>query len=254
MTLHCARSGQGVPLVLVHGWGLHGGIWSDLAAQLAADQRVIVPDLPGHGRSRAVPMPAQLTELAEMMAGVVDEPAVWLGWSLGGLVALAVAQRYPHKVARLMLVGSTPRFVQSPDWPHGMAEPVFREFAAALTRDYRATLMRFLSLQAGSDEEGRALIRRLRGEVFEHGEPAPAALANGLTILERSDLRAHLAQIRVPARVVHGRLDRLTPPGAGEYLAAQLPHAGFTLLDGAGHAPFLSQPQRFMATLREFAP
>ena len=234
------RQGSGPDLVLVHGWGLHGGIWGDLPARLAQHFRVTTLDLPGHGRSRTAGESLSLAAFTDRVAELCPAPAIWLGWSLGGLIALNAALRHPHKVARLVLVGTTPRFVQAPDWPHAMSKEVFADFARGLTQDYRATLLRFLSLQVGGNESTRTLLKRLRAEMFAHGEPQAEALAAGLAILEQTDLRARLAEIRVPALVVHGSHDRLAPPAAGEYLAAQLPQARWLQLEGAGHAPFLS--------------
>jgi pimeloyl-[acyl-carrier protein] methyl ester esterase len=251
MTVYCERLGDGPELVLVHGWGLHGGIWDSLPAQLARRFRVTVVDLPGHGRSPA-PAAGTLAGFVAQLAALVERPAMWLGWSLGGLLALEVARQQPERVTRLALVASTPKFVQSADWPHGMPEPVFAEFARSLEQDYRATLLRFLSLHGGSNDDARAQLRALRAELFRHGEPSRAALAAGLAILRDTDLRAALGAIRVPALVLQGTHDRITPPAAGAYLAAQLPQARLESLRGAGHAPFLGDPAAFLAAVEGF--
>jgi pimeloyl-[acyl-carrier protein] methyl ester esterase len=234
------QQGSGPDLVLVHGWGMHGGIWGELPALLARHFRVTTLDLPGHGRSRELPADLSLTGFSERVAEFCPTAAIWLGWSLGGLIALQAALHHPHKVAKLVLVGATPKFVQAPDWPHAMPTEIFADFARSLSHDYRATLLRFLSLQVGGNDSARALLKQLRSEMFAQGEPQPAALAAGLAILEQTDLRARLAEIRSPALVVHGSHDRLAPPAAGGYLATQLPHARFLRVEGAGHAPFLS--------------
>jgi pimeloyl-[acyl-carrier protein] methyl ester esterase len=248
------QQGSGPDLLLVHGWGMHGGIWGDLPAPLARHFRVTTLDLPGHGRSRA-PFAAQsLADFTDAVVELCPAPAVWLGWSLGGLIALDAARRYPEKVARLVLVGATPKFVQAPDWPHAMPAEVFAGFAGDLIQDYRATLLRFLSLHGGDSEQSRALLKQLRAQLFTHGEPQPEALAAGLAILEQTDLRAQLADIRVPALVVHGSHDRLAPPAAGEYLAAHLPQARLLRIEGAGHAPFLSHAAQFVQAVCAVAP
>ena len=252
MSLYCERRGQGPELVLLHGWGLHGGIWGELPAQLARNWRVLTPDLPGHGRSGIGHGPLTLQSMTDRIAGLVSVPAIWLGWSLGGFVAMDAALRHPTRVAGLVLVGATPKFVQSPGWSAGMAPEVFAGFADSLRRDYRGTLQRFLSLQGGSDEAGRAMIKHLRHELFAHGEPQPEALAAGLSILEHSDLRARLADIPVPTRIVQGTHDRLVPPAAGEFLAREIRGASLLSMAGAGHAPFLSQPDAFLEAFRGF--
>jgi len=252
MTLFHEVSGQGPDLVLLHRWGLHGGYWKQLGGSLAQSHRVHIIDLPGHGRSGGIPCPETISELAGAVAGTVDRPAIWVGWSLGGMVALDLASRLPAMVRRQVLIAATPRFVQAPDWPHAMSESVFADFANGLARDYRATLRRFLSLQAGRDEAGRELIRQLREEMWMHGDPDPTAMRNGLTILERTDLRATVPLIEAPTLVIHGEQDRLVPPEAGTWLASRLTKARLERFSGAGHAPFLSQPQQVLAAIEEF--
>ena len=252
MTLYYEQHGHGPDVVLVHGWAQHGGIWTDVTRALSADFRVTVPDLPGHGRSRDfLPRAFTAESLAEEVRRVLPGPAIWVGWSLGGFVALAAAQRYPQSVAKLVLVGATPKYVQSADWPHAMSLTVLEQFALNLEQDYAATLDRFLSLQLAAGED-RAVLRRLRDEMFRHGEPPAAALHQGLQLLKQEDHRAALPGIVVPALVVHGERDRIVPVGAARFLAAQLPRAQLELVPGAGHAPFLSHASHFLQKLRAF--
>ena len=252
MILYYEQHGQGPDVVLVHGWAQHGGIWTDVARAPSADFRVTVPDLPGHGRSRDY-LPREFTAdiLAEEVRRVLPGPATWIGWSLGGFVALAAAQRDPQAVAKLVLVGATPKYVQSADWPHAMPLSVLEQFALNLEQDYAATLDRFLSLQLAAGED-RGVLRRLRDEMFRHGEPPAAALHEGLRLLREEDRRAALPGIAVPTLVVHGERDRIVPVGAARFLAAQLPNAQLELVPGAGHAPFLSRPVEFNDVLRSF--
>jgi pimeloyl-[acyl-carrier protein] methyl ester esterase len=221
---------------------------------LARDYRVTTLDLPGHGRSGLGQGPLTLEAMTDSIAEIIATPTIWLGWSLGGFVALDAALRHPTRVAGLVLVGTTPKFVQSPDWSAGMPSDVFAGFADSLRQDYRGTLHRFLSLQAGTDEAGRALIKGLRRELFVHGEPKPEALTAGLSILEHGDLRVRLGQIGVPTLVLHGTHDRLAPPAAGEFLAEHIRGARFVSMAGMGHAPFLSQPEAFLEALHGLQP
>lgn len=250
--MHVETLGTGRSVVLVHGWGLHGGVWRELAARLAKSFHVVVPDLPGHGRSRDSSDGFTLETLAEAIQQRVAGPAVWIGWSLGALVALTAARRFPVAVERLALIGATPRFVQAPDWPHALAAESLAQFARELETDYRGTLLRFLSLQAGAGDIGRETLRRLRARLAESGEPAPAALRAGLRLLAETDLRGSLPEIGAPALVLHGAYDRLAPPAAGEYLATRLPAARLVAIPAAGHAPFLSHAQQTWDALEAF--
>jgi len=100
--------------------------------------------------------------------------------------------------------------------------------------------------------EDRAVLRRLRDEMFRYGEPPTAALHEGLRLLREEDRRAALPGIAVPTLVVHGERDRIAPVGAARFLAAHLPNARLELVPGAGHAPFLSHTAHFLEKLKEF--
>lgn len=238
MSLHVEAYGAGPPLMLVHGWGLHGGVFAPLIAPLVRNFRVLVPDLPGFGFSREEPVPASLSGIVDRLRDVIDTPVACLGWSLGGLIAMAAARA--GLVSRLVLVSATPKFTCSPDWPHGLDTEVLSQFARDLSADYRATLTRFLSLQVHPGE--RETLRALRENILVRGEPAMSALRLGLTLLADSDLRDVLPALRMPVRIVHGARDKLVPVGAGRYLAATLPGAHLHEIENASHAPFISQP------------
>jgi pimeloyl-[acyl-carrier protein] methyl ester esterase len=194
-------------------------------------------------------------DLAGLAAAVfprVPRGAAVLGWSLGGMLALELARRHPRHLRALALVATTPRFLAGPDWDHGMQPGVLAEFAAGLAQDYRRTVQNFLSLQTRGDENALETLRQLRARLSSHGEPDPAALAAGLAILRDADLREDLARIALPALVIAGEHDRLTPPGAGRELAMRLPSARFVLVPRCGHAPFLSHPGPVSAEVRGF--
>lgn len=251
MSLHVETLGQGPDLVLLHGWGMHGGVWAPVAQQLAASFRLHVVDLPGLGHSAAV-APYTLENLAAAVDRIAPAGAIVCGWSLGGQVALRWAMQQPHHIARLVLVGSTPRFVSGGDWQFGVAEDVFRDFAAQVRQDYRGTLSRFLALQAYGGDASKETVRQLRAHFFEHGEPAPQTLQAGLDVLLATDLREELGAVMAPALVLHGDYDKLAPVAAGRWLAQHLPCAQLRVCNNASHAPFLSHPAWFVDAMREF--
>lgn len=251
MSLHVESTGSGAPLVLLHGWGMHGGVWGDVAQKLATEYRVHSVDLPGHGRSAPLPE-ADLDALVQALSERFSEPLAVCGWSLGGQVALHWAAREPDQVRRLVLVASTPCFAEREDWLFGMAQAVLEQFAAELEQSHAATLRRFISLQLRGSEHERELLALLRARLFSRGEPDMGALRAGLDILRDADLRNELRNIRQPTLVVAGGRDKLTPPEASRYLARTLPVARLVEVEGAAHAPFLSHPDIFVETIKSF--
>lgn len=256
MDLYKETTGIGPEIVLLHGWGLHGGVFETVANTLADHYRVTRIDLPGHGRSRDVLSDGGpdggLDAWTAAVAAVAPSRAVWLGWSLGGMLALRLAQNLPDRVRGLLLCCTTPKFVAAPDWPQAQQAATLARFAADLQHDYRATVQQFLALQVQGDDCARAVLRDLRARVFAHGQPHPTGLASGLAILRDADLRAALPAIRTPTRVIMGQHDRLTPPAAGQYLAATLARADCHVIPRAAHAPFLSHPDEFLQHTRTF--
>jgi pimeloyl-[acyl-carrier protein] methyl ester esterase len=241
--------GHGGALVLVHGWGMHGGIWRELLPALDAWEPRLTPDLPGHGGAPCPAGPYGLDEITDALAPDVPPGATVLGWSLGAMVALNLARRHERRVRRLVLVSATPKFTNTDDWDCGIADGVFELFARTLVSDYRLTLNRFLSLQVRGSATSRSTLRLLRSVLFARGEPQQAALAGGLDILRQADLRPWLDEIRQPAQVIAGLRDRLVPAAASRALAAALPAGRFTALPAAGHAPFVSHRAEFLAAL-----
>ena len=253
MNLHVRRLGAGPDLVMLHGWGLHGGVFSSLADHLASRFRISLIDMPGHGRSPPPRRPLDLSTLTETVADAAPSRATWLGWSLGGMVAAQQALTAPARVEKLILVNSSPRFVVADDWSWAMDPSVLTGFAQALQEDYHDTLERFLSLQiAPGTPEARHTLRQLREMVLHYPLPAAQALRDGLAILRSADLRAHFPSLVSPTLMILGERDRLVPAGCGSGVRQLLPAARIEVIKGAGHAPFLSHPRDFLVALTAF--
>ncbi len=251
MNLHIEKIGKGKPLVLLHGWGMHGGVWLDVAQKLAADYCVHCVDLPGYGLSKAA-VAANIDAIVQAVSAQFDEVVDVCGWSLGGQISLRWAASEPSKVRRLILVASTPCFTQREDWKWGMAPDVLQKFAEELEQNHVATLRRFISLQLRGSENERELLVLLRERLFARGEPDMHALRVGLNILRDVDLRNELPEIKQPALIIAGERDKLTPPQASQYMAQAMPSAELIEVKGAAHAPFLSHPEIFTEQVSRF--
>jgi pimeloyl-[acyl-carrier protein] methyl ester esterase len=258
--LHKESSGvsdAAAPLVLLHGWGMNLRVFDGLRAALAAHHRVTAIDLAGHGESPWTADSSPQQQLASL-AAMLPRDAVLVGWSLGGQLALQLAAEPALAVRRLVLIASSPRFVRTDDWPHGLPAGTLRQFAAQLEHDTGQTVADFIELQLRGSAQAAAVRATLQDSLRSHGTAVPAALAAGLAQLEHNDLRSLAQRIEVPSLVIAGQYDRVTPPQAGQALAKLLPQGELLTIRRAGHAPFLSHPGPVSAALlaftREHAP
>lgn len=251
MRLHVETAGNGPDVVLLHGWGMNSGIWSEMVAALAPRFRVHAVDLPGHGASNAC-LSNTIEALAHCVAQAAPERCAVCGWSLGGQVALAWAGCAPSQVMRLALIATSPCFARRQGWPHAVAVEVLQDFSHALARAPDATLKRFIALQARGDAHAREVARRLRQCLSTHRRPDVGVLQQDLALLLGTDLRPQLNAVTQPALVMHGDCDALAPLAAGEHLFHALPDARLAVMRGAGHVPFASAPQDAGARLADF--
>jgi len=252
--LHVETRGEGPPLVMLHGWAMHSGAWGALVADLAHGHRVHAVDLPGHGFSAPATSFTLAGVVRSLDAAFAAErsPLTLVGWSLGGQIALAWALAHPERIARLVLVAATPRFAIGDGWEHAMSAETLMRFGDELNVAWKATVLRFLTLQLRGSEHGHATLAALRGALFARGEPSRRTLTEALAALSTTDLRADVSRIAQPALVVAGDRDALTPPAASEWLAAAMGNGRFARIDGAAHVPFLSHPDEFGEAIRGF--
>ncbi|HEB96380.1 MAG TPA: pimeloyl-[acyl-carrier protein] methyl ester esterase [Sedimenticola thiotaurini] len=232
---------------------MNSAVWAPLLEDLAPRFRITLLELPGHGDSGYDSSRPDLEAWTAACLAAAPARAHWLGWSLGGQIAQLAALQRPGRVDRLVLLASTPRFVQGDGWPHAMSENTLRQFAATLRRNHRQTLARFLALQVQGDESARETLRLLRRELAARPEPDDLALEHGLELLLTTDLRPRLAQLRRPSLWLLGQRDTLTPAAvAPELEALAIPHSRIRVIDGGAHALFLSHPAATLAQLVPF--
>lgn len=250
--MHIEQRGHGPDLVMLHGWSMHSGVWHQLAEGLAEHFTLHLVDLPGHGHSDWREGAFELDKLLPELAENTPDKAIWLGWSLGGLISLAFARRYPEKVTKLSLMAATPLFVQQTDWPCAMEASVFESFATNLDVDQQQTLQRFLMLQAKGAEQSRATIRELSQHLATQHTLEPAALHAGLACLLHWDMRAALSELACPVQMILGSRDTLIPASLVEYAQTLNPELAVSVIEGGGHAPFIAQPQQCQQLIEQF--
>ena len=169
--LKIASQGQGIPLVFIHGWGLNSAVWQPCLEQLKSDFEVITVDLPGFATNNSYQVSEySLVEIADAIQQAIGKPAVYIGWSLGGLVASQITLTHPEQVVGLVTVASSPQFVEREAWP-GIKESVLAMFHQQLAQDTTKTISNFLKIQAMGSPHIRQDIKKLRDLVMQYEQP-----------------------------------------------------------------------------------
>lgn len=246
--IYSETKGAGPNIVLLHGWGFHSGIFQALAESLQKKFRVTLIDLPGFGRSSALPETYRLENIVPMLLPLLPEKSIYLGWSMGGLIAMYLAYYYPTRLSALVVLASSPCFLATENWP-GMHSEVLEKFGNELLTDYEKTLKRFLYLQNPPSFRQRKNRQWLQQEIFRYGKPSSLALQGGLEILKTTDLRHQVAALHCPQYYILGRLDTLVPSAVYPALKALVPKAMGTVISDTAHMPFLTHLKKVVELL-----
>lgn len=232
-------------LILLPGWGLDGAVLQPLAEALGAELNVQVPTLP---RLNSAAVADWLDELDTRLP--LD---CWLaGWSLGGMLAAALAVRRGARCRGLISLASNACFVASDAWPTAMPAQTHAAFHEGCQHNGSATLKRFAMLCAQGGADVRALSRQLQGHLVTGDEPALLALLAGLRLLASLDNRAALAAFSGPQLHLLAEQDALVPAAVASELLALLPAGEVDVLEDCGHAFVLEQADALAALMLDF--
>lgn len=237
-------------IVLLHGWGLNAEVWRYIAERWAPHFRLHLLDLPGYGRSQGFGA-LSLPEMTEVVLAQAPEKAVWMGWSLGGLVASQAALVAPQRVEALITVASSPCFAAHDDWP-GIRPDVLQGFQHQLSEDFQRTVERFLALQTLGSESARQDARMLKSMVLDLAIPPVEVLSGGLDILNHVDLTQSMQTLTLPFLRLYGALDGLVPRKIVPMLDEKWPRSRSAIIAKSSHAPFISHPDAFCSLIEDF--
>ncbi|XZQ57071.1 MAG: pimeloyl-ACP methyl ester esterase BioH [Arsenophonus sp.] len=238
-------------VVLLHGWGLNSEVWRTIEVECSSYFRLHLVDLPGYGHSNLFP-PMSLQEMADIIWQKAPKQAIWIGWSLGGLVASIIALNHQTEIAGLITVASSPYFSQQKNWP-GIKPEVILEFEQQLEINLHRTIEHFLTLQTFNTKGIYENIRLLKLAILKQPLPSIIVLNAGLKILRTTDLRKFLVTLNKPFLRIYGDLDKLVPREVVPIVDKLLVNSHSVVIKHATHAPFISHSKEFIKLLVDFS-
>ncbi len=246
--MHKEVFGVGRPVVMLHGWAMHTGVWRTFAQALAANRQVVCLDLPGHGLSISVE-PYILESIVDIIAKELPEQECDIvGWSLGGNIALRLAEKYPQRVNSLVLIACNPVFLKTDSWP-GVSSEILKEFANNLQKNSAQTVLRFMALQVQGRPEAKSSLKQIKVAMQECQLPTLNVLRKGLEILQFANQRKALGELKMPVLMILGEHDTLVPVLVAEHSQAVQPLLKIEVIAGAGHVPFITHQKQLLAVI-----
>jgi len=250
--LNVIQKGKGVPVLFVHGYPLDHSMWHAQLDGLAKDCRMIAPDLRGFGGSDATPGTVTMQQMADDLAGLLDvltitEPVIFCGLSMGGYVAWQFAFRHRQRLTKLILC-DTRAIADTPEAAAGRrktADQVLEQGSAVVVD----SLLPKLFAPSTSANQPQ-LIAQTRDVILRTKPEGIAAALRGMA--DRPDVSERLPSIDVPALLVCGEHDAISPPDEMRRISSQMPNAKFVQIGNAGHMAPLEQPTAVNDAIRQF--
>ncbi len=258
--LHYRIIGKGKPIIFVHGWAMNSLVWKYQIDELSRDFQVIVVDLRGHGKSECGIRNAEygfnifVQDLKELINFLDIEKFTLVGWSMASFIIARYYFKYPEDVKKLIFIGGTPKFLSENDYFYGQPVIMAKRLEQNLKRDYKNHIREFCGkLFISGERIDDSNLSEFESLMFnEDFPPSSDVVLQTLNSLLKDDIRDNLKNIKVPTLIIHGSIDKICPVGAGRYMAKKIPDSKLIILEGVGHAPFLTQPERVNREIKDF--
>ena len=262
-TLHCEVAGTGAPILLIPGLGLDHTYYRFGVPLLARRMQVLAVDPRGIGRSTNSPPPYSVESWADDFAGMIDKlgfgPIHVLGSSLGGAIALALAQRHPGRLKSLTVVGGFSELDRATELNFRLRLKLIEKLGMS---DEVADYMGLWTLTRKfiNSDAGYAVMRANQANIRTNSAESYSAFVEALLRWGRCQpgqeqepkFTSLLSSIKLPTLVVTSDNDHLIPKELSDLIAARISGAKLAVMPGAGHIPFMEQPENVVRIVLDF--
>jgi len=243
--------GNGMPLLLIHGFPLDRSLWRSQIEGLQSAARVIAPDLRGFGQSGNAPETMTMDEYAADLKALLDalnvKQAVVCGLSMGGYIALAFLAKYPGMLKGLILA-NTRAGADSEQAREARYANVQKAFDEGVSAVAEGMLPKMLTEATRANRDSlTAYVRSMMAH-----QPAKGVAAAQRGMAARPDRTSMLAAINIPTLIITGSADTLIPPSESEAMAKAIPGSKLVVVPDVAHLSNVENPDAFNAAVREF--
>ena len=247
------QSSQGT-LVFEHGLGTNQQCWEQVVAAFP-DWRIVRLDNVGaspvtqpHFRhNRYLKLESYAEDLVAVLDALQVRDAVLVGHSVGAMISMLAAQRRPERVARLVMIGASPRYQDEPGYHGGFRPEDVDDIYRAITADHAGWATGFAAAAVGADNAhyGAEFAASLR-------DIPPAITLTVLYSILQSDLRDALRHTTQPTLLIHSREDHVVPNEVAQYLHSQIRRSQLEIIDASGHLPHVTAAPLVVAAMQRF--
>ncbi|MFH1709707.1 MAG: alpha/beta fold hydrolase [bacterium] len=247
-------------LVMLHGFGCDSRVFASIGTKLSKDYDVLMVDIPGHGQTKEEfrDFAFSAYTISYALDNYLKEPYALLGWSMGGQIALEMyKQKSIHNcndehcshdpIGSLILISSTPKFVESDDFPVGMNKAIFSKFKKGIKDKPDETMDGFYSMIFSGNEDGSKFVPELKKQT-----PPLAVLTECMESFELSDERDVLSKITVPTLIMTSDEDEIVSPKASMYMSQEIRNSALKIFKGNSHAPHLTREEEVIDEISKF--
>ena len=249
--LHIEQTGHGRDLFLIHGWMMNQHCWDTVARQFKDHYCLTMVDLPGHGGSlQSIYSLSRPEQLLDGLLEAAPKNAIWLGWSIGGLLAQLATQVAPERINALISVGMSSRYTATSDWPYGINHVLFRAVKQLFAISPKQAIVGLIEKQVlGSErqEYARAILKSLATMPWDKKE-----LKSGLDFLTTADARLAMQAFNQPTLFIAGEKDLIVNNKSLKQSSLITAQGRYTEIPKSGHAPFLSHLKEFTEAVNNF--
>ena len=233
-------------LVILNGWGSWQSVWQSILKELRINYKIQFIDTCSYLLS------ADLKDSAKKIASEIPDNSYLIGWSLGGMLALALSAKYPQKIKKLVTISCNPKFIESDSWP-GMGSKQIEDFCKRFDNNPVKERKYFLKLQLMGEKQIRTLIGKVeQTENVDNVKLDKDKLQYGLDILKSIDLRREMARIQMPNLHIYGDNDRLVPVKVSGCLKDLNSSAEIDIIKVASHVPFFVHSDKCLKAINGF--